>query len=94
MTEFHGERIDVETDKKSPRPVSFRWEGQAYTVVEILKEWVDTGFGDAPPASRKWFNRRHRRYYIVRVSDGDAYEIYFDYANRKNKTWWLVSKVE
>jgi len=92
MTEFVSEKIDVEKDKASPRPLSFKWRGQLYTVVEVLEEWVDAGFGATPPASRVWYNRHHRRYYVVRTSSGDIFKLYFDYANRKSPTWCLVSR--
>jgi hypothetical protein len=94
MVEFLGERIDVEKDKTAPRPVSFRWRGRTYIVAEVLQEWVDAGFGDAPPQSRKWYNRHHRRYYVVRTTSGDVFRIYLDYADRGNPAWWLVSKAD
>ncbi len=92
MAEFLGEKIEVERDPKFPRPVSFKWRDEVHVVAEVLEEWVDTGFGTAPERSRKWFTRRHRRYFIVRDSAGDVFEIYLDYANRSNQTWWLVKK--
>lgn len=94
MSEFFGKKIDVETEKTSPRPVSFTWQSVTYQITEILREWVDTGFGTTPPGSRVWFNRRHRRYYVVRASDGNYYEIYLDYADRRRPSWWLVSRIE
>jgi hypothetical protein len=92
--EFISEKIEVERDPSFPRPVSFKWRGQVYTVAEIVQEWVDTGFGQAPPASRKWFNRRHRRYFVVRTTSGETFELYLDYANRGNQTWWLTRRRE
>jgi len=90
MQEFLGERIEVERDEKLPRPVSFKWRGKVHSVADVLQEWVDTGFGTTPERSRKWYNRRHRRYYVVRDSSGDVFELYLDYANRSNQTWWLT----
>ena len=92
MTEFIGERIEVEKHEASPRPVSFRWRGQVYTVAGVLQEWVDKGFGNLPPDSRVWYNRHHRRFYVVQTSSGEVFKLYFDYANRKHPSWWLVSK--
>jgi hypothetical protein len=92
MQEFLGEQIEVEQSKTSPRPVRFKWRGKAHEVVEVLRVRVDTGFGGLPPRSRKWYTRRHRRYYVVKDSAGDTFEIYLDYANRKKQTWWLVKK--
>ena len=92
MADFLGERIEVEKDKTSPRPVSFKWRGQVHVVAEVLEEWVDVGFGRIPPGSRRWYNRRHRRYFVIRDSAGDTFEIYLDYADRSNQTWWLVAR--
>jgi hypothetical protein len=91
VTKFVGEKIDVEKGGVPPQPVSFKWRGQTYAVTEVLREWVDAGFGSLPPASRVWYNRRHRRYYTVRASTGEVFTLYFDYAHRKSPTWWLVS---
>jgi len=92
MEEFVGERIEVEKVETSPRPVRFKWRGAVYDVVAVLDERVDTGYGGLPPRSQKWFTRRHRRYYVVRDSQGDVFKIYLDYANRKKPTWWLAEK--
>ena len=94
MPEFLGERIEVETGESSPQPVRFRWRGDVFDVAEVVREWVDTGFGATAPASRVWYMRHHRRYYLVRATTGDVFKLYFDYANRKKPTWWLVSRGE
>ncbi|MHC4575377.1 MAG: DUF6504 family protein [Planctomycetota bacterium] len=94
MEEFIGERIEVEKAQTSPRPVRFSWRGEHHDVVEVLREWVDIGFGGAPPGSRKWYNRRHRRYYVVRDADGCVFEMYLDYADRRKPTWWLVERLD
>lgn len=92
MEEFVGEKIEVEQAEESPRPLRFKWRGEAHDVVEVLQERVDTGFGGLPRGSRKWYTRRHRRYYVVRDSQGDLFEMYLDYANRERPTWWLVKR--
>ena len=94
MGEFISERIEVEKAETSPRPVRFRWRDGHHDVVEVLDEWVDIGFGDAPPGSRKWYNRRHRRYYVLRDAEGGVFEIYLDYANRRKPTWWWAQRLE
>ena len=94
MEEFIGERIEVKKAETSPTPVRFSWRGGHHDVVEVLNEWVDIGFGSLPPRSRKWYNRRHRRYYVVRDAEGHVFEIYLDYANRRKLTWWLVQRLE
>jgi len=92
MPEFVSEEIEVETAESAPRPVRFTWRGQVYEVAKILAEGVDTGFGLLPPGSRKWYTRRHRRRFVVEDTAGDTFEIYLDYANRRNLTWRLVKK--
>ena len=94
MEEFISERIEVEQAETSPRPVWFRWRPSRHNVVEVLRQWVDIGFGATPAGSRKWYNRRHRRYYVVRDAEGGVFEMYLDYANRRKRTWWLVQKLE
>jgi len=92
MGEFFGEKIEVVKAEMSPRPVRFKWRGVTYDVAEVLHERVDIGFGDLPHRSRKWYTRRHRRYYIVSDSAGSVFEMYLDYANRRKQTWWLVKR--
>ena len=92
MEELVAERIEVEQAQTSPRPVRFTWRGKVHDIVEVLQVRVDTGFGGLPPRSRKWFTRRHRRYYVVKDSQGDVFEMYLDYSNRKKLTWWLTKR--
>ncbi|MHC4622643.1 MAG: DUF6504 family protein [Planctomycetota bacterium] len=94
MEEFIGERIEVEKAQTSPRPVRFCWRAEHHDVAAVLHEWVDIGFGGATPRSRKWYNRRHRRYYVVRDGQGGVFEMYLDYSNRRKPTWWLVQRLE
>jgi hypothetical protein len=84
MEEFIAERIEVEKAETSPRPVRFCWRGEEHEVFG----------GGAPARSRKWYNRRHRRYYVVRDGEGSVFEMYLDYADRRKPTWWLVAKLE
>lgn len=90
--ELIAEEIEVEQAATSPRPVRFTWRGKVHDVVEILQVRVDTGFGGLPPRSRKWYTRRHRRYYVLKDSQGDTFEIYLDYSNRKKLSWWLAKR--
>jgi len=89
MEEFIGENIEVEKAETSPRPVRFKWRGAVHDVVEVLDERLDTGYGGLPRRTR-----RHRRYYVVKDSEGEVFKIYLDYANRKKPTWWLAEKWE
>ncbi len=91
MPAFIGETVEVEHDAASPRPIRFTLHGQEHQVVEVMHEWIDTGHGGIPPRSRTWYNRHHRRYYVVRTLGGDVFTMYLDYAGRKHPTWRLVS---
>ncbi len=93
MDEFIGETIEVEQSAKGPEPVRFRWRGEEYEVAEVLSVWVDIGHGLLPPRSRKWYTRRHRRYYVVKDTEGRIFEMYLDYSNRSNPTWFLVKRL-
>lgn len=94
MVELIQEQIHVETAEQAPRPLRFTWRGETHEITHILAEHVDIGFGTLPLGSRSrtWFNRRHRRYFTVQDSSGDIFEIYLDYANRSNPTWWLAKR--
>ena len=94
MEEFFGAQIEVEKEETSPRPLRFKWRGEVHDVVEVLHEGVDIGFGGLPRRSRKWYTRRHRRYYVVRDSKGDVFEIYLDYSDRRRLSWWLVRRFD
>jgi hypothetical protein len=93
MEEFFGEQIEVEKGETSPRPWRFTWRGEVHDVVEVLDERVDAGFGALPRRSRKWYTRRHRRYYVVKDAKGGVFEIYLDYSNRQKQSWWLVRRL-
>jgi hypothetical protein len=94
MEEFFGEQIEVQKAETSPQPLRFTWRGEDHEVIEVLEERVDTGYGVLPPRSRKWYTRRHRRYFVVRDKKGDVFEIYLDYGNRQKQSWWLVKKFD
>ncbi len=93
MDEFIGEAIEVERSPDSPRPARFRWRGEDHDVAEILKEWVDIGFGGLPRRSRRWYTRRHRRYFVLRDAKGAVFELYLDYSNRSRPTWFLTKRL-
>jgi hypothetical protein len=89
--EFIGERLDVEQEAAAPAPRCFTWRGQVHQVAAVLHQWVDAGFGPGHPGrSRRWYTRRHRRYFVVRDDAGDLFELYLDYADRSHRSWWLV----
>jgi len=91
--EFIGEDIEVEQAKRRPGPVRFTWRGELHEVARVLAVRVDTGFGGLPPRSRRWYTRRHRRYYVVRDCSGAIFEMYLDYADRRRQRWFLTRRL-
>jgi hypothetical protein len=93
MDELIAEAVEVEHAADSPRPLRFRWRNEVHEVVEIDREWVDTGYGSLPRRSRRWFNRRHRRCFVVRDAKGERFMLYLDYSDRSRPTWFLASRI-
>ncbi len=94
MDEFISEPIDVERASDGPAPARFMWRGQNHEVSQVIRSYVDIGYGDHPPMSRRWYTRRHRRYYTVKDASGAVYQMYLDYSNKSKPTWWLVKRLE
>ena len=92
--EFIGKEIQVEQSTVSPRPVRFVWRDETHEVAEVLAVRVDTGFGDLPARSRRWYTRRHRRYYVVKDAHGAFFEMYLDYADKRRRRWFLVRRLD
>lgn len=93
MNDFIGETIEVEQSAREPEPVRFRWRGQEHQVARVLSVSVDKGHGLLPPRSRKWYTRRHRRYYVVKDTEDQIFEMYLDYSNRSKPIWFLVKRL-
>jgi len=93
MDEFIGEVVEVERSADSPQPARFRWRDEVHEVAEVLREWVDVGYGGHPPRSRRWFTRRHRRYFLVRDEEGQVFEMYLDYSDRSRPIWFLTKRL-
>jgi len=95
MTEeqFIGEEVEVEQAGRSPRPVRFVWRGETHEVAEVVSVRVDTGFGGLPARSRRWYTRRHRRYYVVKDTARSVFEMYLDYADKGRRVWFLTRRL-
>ena len=92
-SQFIGDEIEVEQAPASPRPVRFTWRGTRHEIAQVMAERVDTGYGDHPPRSRRWFTRRHRRYFVVKDSAGEVFEMYLDYSDKRQFRWFLTKRV-
>jgi hypothetical protein len=82
---FFGQEIQVTTDGEVKTPTAFKLADREYTVSEIVQEWQDHGFGPTAAGRRnRWWQRRHRNYYLVKTSEGDLFEIYYDRGTNLN----------
>ena len=88
-----GEAVAVVKSADSPRPVRFTWRGEAHEVAQVFREWIDVGHGNLPERSRRWYTRRHRRYFLVKDVAGATFELYLDYSNRERPAWFLARKM-
>ncbi len=96
--QFLGKEIQVTTGGEIKMPRSFTLDGRTFIIAEILQEWQDHGFGPSSAGRRnRWWQRRHRNYYLVRTTENELYEIYFDRgANMKHpefRKWYAHSKL-
>jgi len=96
--QFLGREIQVATGGEVKAPTSFTLDGKGHAIAEIVREWQDYGFGPGSPGRQsKWWQRRHRNYYLVKTADGELYEIYFDRgANMKHperRKWFAHRKL-
>lgn len=77
--EFFGREIQVITSGEVKIPVSFHLADREYVISEIVREWQDHGFGNSVARRKnKWWQRHHRNYYLVKTTDGELFEIYYD----------------
>lgn len=91
---FFGREIQVVINDDVKTPKSFNLTGKEYIISEIVQEWQDHGFGPTTAGRRKrWWQRRHRNYYVVKTSEGGLFEIYYDRGTNLNhperKKWIL-----
>jgi hypothetical protein len=96
--QFFGQEIQVTTDGEIKVPVAFKLADGEYTVTEIVRAWQDYGFGPtAAGRHKRWRERRHRNYYLVKTGEGELFEIYYDRgANLKHpelRKWYLHRKL-
>ena len=88
--QFVGEAIQVEYEKHPGVwwPVAVRWRGVRYPVARVLSHWEDHSWRHVPPSQRKWYNQRHRNYFVVATENGPVLEIYMR-RNALRKPWTL-----
>jgi hydroxyacylglutathione hydrolase len=89
--QFVDEPIAVEYDSARFGPRSLTWRSREFHVEEILLSWQDFHTPAYAGHARGWLHRRHRNYYIVRVTGGDVLEVYLDRAGGQ-RTWVLLKR--
>jgi hypothetical protein len=85
---FVGETVDVRSVREISEPGSFVWRNCRYNIAEILLTWFDWNFS-AGAAKRNWRSRRHRKYFRVRTSCGEIFELYLDHKSRNPDGDWI-----
>ena len=96
--QFLGKEIQVMTDGEVKAPAVFVLDQHRYVISQIVQEWQDHGFGPSASGRRKrWWERRHRNYYLVKTSDGELFEIYYDRSANLNhpelRKWYAHRKL-
>lgn len=92
--EFIGRPVTVEWVQEPGwmRPVTFTWADRTFRVRAVVARWDDYGFGLAPPARKKWYQRRHRTCYEVETEGGERFRLYLDRAGGRRR-WVLVGRL-
>lgn len=86
--EFIHEQIEVEFARKPGPPAAFLWRGERQEVAEALRGWANHGFGPFRYPAR-WWQRRHRNYFRVRMQDGRLADLYLDRGSGK----WVLYRI-
>jgi len=95
-------------EKKPGCPNLFIWNGQFYTITEMLEEWSDftrrgkyarnMAPGHAVTASRRGSWGVGRFFFRVRVEDGRIFDLYYDRAPKdaddRKGHWFLYRELE
>ncbi|MDI6860480.1 MAG: hypothetical protein QMD25_00480 [Caldisericia bacterium] len=83
MDIFISEKILVELNNIGV-PVSFIWKNEKFLIDKILYEERKIDL------KRKWYQRRHKKIYIVKTTEGRIFEIYKSLGFRKRE--WILYK--
>ena len=74
--------------RKPGPPVSFTWREEEYQVAKVRRTWFDYTWGPMRPGRGRWWQRRHRTYYVVETQQGRIFEFYFDRGSDR----WILSR--
>ncbi len=81
-TRFIGEEVDVLFEQKPGPPKTLVWQGETYTIVQILRKERRLDF------KRDWWRRRHWDVYVVQVHTGQVFELHF--YRGPGRPYWLL----
>lgn len=89
--QFIDEQVKVESAPNLPGkpPAALEWRGQKFRVERIEATWHDAAWGPLRTTPKRWWQRRHRTYYQVRVAGERIFEIYFDRGLRQ----WILYRI-
>jgi hypothetical protein len=77
--QFVGETITVELADIAGRPPSaIEWRGERHAVELVEATWHDASWGPLRARVKRWWQRRHRTYFQLRVRGGRIFEVYHD----------------
>lgn len=63
MVDFQPVEVECYSGQRfGERPISFRWQGEEYSVEDIEKEWIEPG----------------QRHFVVRVKGGGRFELVYN----------------
>ena len=93
VDEFIDEAITVEYAELTTSPTALVWRGTRYEVAEVVKAWQDWHTPAFAKHAQRWMHRRHRNCFVVRTTDGQLFELYFDRGSGKRE-WILFKKID
>jgi hypothetical protein len=90
VDEFIDEAITVDCEQLTTHPKTFVWREKRYAVAEVIKAWQDWHTPAFAKHAQGWMHRRHLNCFIVRTTDHQVFELYFDRGFGKRD--WILFK--
>ena len=84
MSDFIDEEVIVNFAKRPGPPTSFTWRGVEHRIAEVLQHRLALDF------DRRWWQRKHRDYYVVRTETGEVFQLYFH--RGPGQRYWVLHK--
>lgn len=87
---FISQAITVSREEQSGKLLSFEWNGEIYTIRDIIATWPDWGFAAGAPKRKTWRMRRHRTCYRVETTEGAVFDLYHDRGLTGDGGQWIL----